>query len=284
MREMLFEIAFHFLLGRPLVCCGNTIYDEKWRINSTEAISPNTNNGSFFRISSLIPVPLSQYAMNMPDSNIFEKYVNALYKKYNEFNLLHVFWLYFYALSSPLHVAGVQFGAAIEAIQKSYNDGHQKKYNNALLDKPKWKEFYDKVLGVIDDLDIAADKASILKNKLSNLNQTPQSLKNEDFFKLLGLELSQLEIDAWQRRNDSAHGNRIEDEDYVKMIKDIKLLKLMFHRILLSMVGNFKYYVDYYSVNYPIRKLQSPGAIIGFIHRVPECNLSCDILFLLILN
>jgi hypothetical protein len=48
------------------------------------------------------------------------------------------------------------------------------------------------------------------------------------------------------------------DEDPIAIIRETKLLKLIFHRILLKITNGSDTYRDYYSLKFPIRKLEDP--------------------------
>jgi hypothetical protein len=48
------------------------------------------------------------------------------------------------------------------------------------------------------------------------------------------------------------------------VIRDIKLLKVMFHRMVLRIINGADTYHDYATPGFPIRKLADPGASGGF--------------------
>ena len=60
-------------------------------------------------------------------------------------------------------------------------------------------------------------------------------------------------------RNNAAHGNEIEYENYINLIRETKLLKLLFHRIVLTITSASDSYFDYYSLGHPIRPLEEPA-------------------------
>jgi hypothetical protein len=66
------------------------------------------------------------------------------------------------------------------------------------------------------------------------------------------------ETQAWKRRNDAAHGIAMETGEELDLIRDIKLLKVMFHRMLLQMINGAETYHDYVTPGSPIRKLVDP--------------------------
>jgi hypothetical protein len=59
----------------------------------------------------------------------------------------------------------------------------------------------------------------------------------EAILKNMRIALSADESQAWKRRNDAAHGIAMEDGEELDVICDIKLLKVMFHRVLLRIIN-----------------------------------------------
>jgi hypothetical protein len=57
----------------------------------------------------------------------------------------------------------------------------------------------------------------------------------------------------------AAHGD-LTSADPIATIKNTKLLKLLFHRLLLKMTNGSDEYRDYYTLNFPKRKLEDPVA------------------------
>jgi hypothetical protein len=75
----------------------------------------------------------------------------------------------------------------------------------------------------------------------------------------IGIELGADEDTAWQRRNDAAHGQPIPEGDELAAIRDMKLLRGVFHRMLLRISNATDSYADYVSPNHPYRRLQEPA-------------------------
>lgn len=65
--------------------------------------------------------------------------------------------------------------------------------------------------------------------------------------------LSEIEKSAWQQRNNAAHGNEIEEGGEIQLIREIKILKMIFHRVLLKIMGGTELYTDYYTIGFPIK-------------------------------
>jgi hypothetical protein len=74
----------------------------------------------------------------------------------------------------------------------------------------------------------------------------------------IGIELGSDEDDAWKRRNDAAHGVPIPEGDELAAIRDMMLLRVLFHRLLLRMSGAADSYVDYVTPGFAYRPVNEP--------------------------
>ena len=201
-----------------------------------------------------MPTPLGQAYLELGQIEM-NRLVRSMYANYEKYNLKHVLWGYWHALDAPVHMAGVHFGACIEAFQSAYVSQHSQDFPKKLIQKSEWKTFREKTLEVANSLNIPEQECSVLINKINNLNQTPQSVISERFFKNLGIELSTLEKFAWKERNNAAHGKTVNDNAFEVQIRNIKILKCLLHRMLLISTQASEYYFDYYSIGFPIRYL-----------------------------
>ncbi len=186
-------------------------------------------------------------------------------KEYDNLGFRHLSWLYWHAVCAPMHIAPVHFGASIEALQKTYTETHEKFINTKLLDKDNWKKLKKELKNTLSELSTDEATTCILLNKLSEFNKPPQNIVVERLFAFLSLELGTVEKAAWKQRNLAGHGGEIKDGNCIQLITDVKLLKIRFHRMLLSMIGgndNNLYYYDYYTIGdsngYIKRKLTDP--------------------------
>lgn len=245
-----------FIIGQYLVCIGHTVLSEKFELVALRAVSAHSMDGRAFDIYSMPPTHLGgrYHGEIAPDS--FSHMVNSIFSRYDEYNFGSLSWIYWHAASAPAHAAAVQFGAAIEALQRSYVENNGRAFQNGLISKEKWKGIRALLLGQISDLDDSVK--TIFENKINGLNQLPKSVLTEIFLKALGVVTGPIENAAWQQRNDAAHGNEVEGGDYVKLIRNIKVLRGLFNRMALSIFGMSRFYYDYYSLNLPIRALEDP--------------------------
>jgi hypothetical protein len=107
----------------------------------------------------------------------------------------------------------------------------------------------------VKDLALEEDVTKILMNKIRNLNAIPQSLLTTNLMKSLGLALGPREEKALRIRNISAHGK--DEEVDVEWIRDLKILRIRFHRMVIAMTGASDQYYDYFTIGRPIRGLRA---------------------------
>ena len=245
-----------FVLGRPLIKTGYSIFNEEWLLVSFKSISAYSFGGAAFLLHSLPPYPLGENYQGEVNSNIITPLVNAIYDNYEEYKFGHLSWAYWHAVCAPVHIAAVHFGACIESLQKSYIEKNGKIFNSALIEKTKFKKLRKATLEVLASLELEETEYKVMESKINSLNQTPQSVLTERFLGHLDIEFSDAEKSAWQQRNNAVHGNEIEEGSQIQLIKEIKILKVIFHRVLLRIINGGEYYTDYYSIGFPIKNIR----------------------------
>jgi hypothetical protein len=251
-----------FALGTYLVYLGDSSYNESWDLLRTKAVSAYSIDNRVFSVPVLPPAPLSYTYENSIDAEVFEQIVTALYKHYIDLGLATLFWAYWHALCTISYVSAPQYGAIIEAIQTTYRKKHPDTIFTTLITD---KNLASEVLGILRDAvlktDLDEDIKRVMTNKLSGMNSTPKDVLTERTFAILNLTIGAPERAAWKQRNRIAHGSFVADGDFIELIRDVKLLKIIFHRIVLRLTNASEYYCDYYSVGFPNRKLADPAGI-----------------------
>jgi hypothetical protein len=259
------QVAISFALGTYLVDLGSTLYSEDWHIVSFKSHSAYSIDRKAFSLPVLPPVPLGVRWQNEITREALDRLVNAIFKNYESLNFEHVSWAYWHALCATPHIAPVHFGAAIETLLRGYVAMRPERFSSKIIPgKATWKGFSAAVEQVIAELEIPdANKQALIKN-LGNLNRVNirdlmNAVSND-----LGIKLGDDEWQAWDRRNDAAHGMELKVGEELALIQDVKLLKIIFHRLLLRIVGGCASYIDYASLDFPIRGLDTPVPPIGF--------------------
>ncbi|MCP1441097.1 hypothetical protein J3D54_000229 [Pseudomonas sp. GGS8] len=247
-----------FILGFPIIHIGSSKLDEQQQLKSFKAISANSMDGRAFKTQVLPPAPVTiQNTTNMIDKTKLERMVNSFCDNYESYGLSSLNWNYWYAMTAPTHMAPAYFGAIIESIQKKHIETLGSKFNNCIISKKEYKEIKLIILKATQETKLSPQDKKVLIEKLSNGNSASQKIRSQRFFEYLGLDMGTAELSAWQRRNDAAHGNDIPNKDYISLIKETKLLKLILHRIVLKITNASDSYIDYYSLHFPTRQISS---------------------------
>jgi hypothetical protein len=132
----------------------------------------------------------------------------------------------------------MHFGAAIEMLLRRYAATKPDQFPQGIIgDRAIWKRFSGQVEGAVAELEIPEEKKNALRENIGGLNRVHQRDTMEAILKNMRIALSADESQAWKRRNDAAHGIAMEDGEELDVIRDIKLLKVMFHRVLLRIIN-----------------------------------------------
>ena len=246
--------SLSFALGFPIVHLGHAEYTEQQKLAYFKAVNAYSMDGRAFKVPVMAPAPVcNPPGSNMLDRARLEVVANAFFDNYHSFGLSSLNWVYWHAVTAPVHMAAAYFGAAIEGIQKKYIDHQGDGFNNLIIPKRDYKTLRKAIFEAIGECGLEPADKKIFEEKISNGNVVSLKVRSQRFFEHLGLEMGDAETAAWQRRNDAAHGNELIDGDYISLIRDTKLLKLILHRIVLKITSASDKYIDYYTVNFPTR-------------------------------
>jgi hypothetical protein len=248
-----------FSLGTYLVHLGSSSFSDQWHPTSFKGVSAYSLALRAFDFPALPPAPLGERYVWEINPQMFTRAVKAIYDNYDMLQFTSLSWQYWHALCATMHIAGVHFGAAIEALKRAYVEAHRDRFQTALIrDKSQWKGFARPILATVATLPIPENIKRTLKNKVGGLNEPPVRMMIEQLVKEIGITISEEELNAWGRRNMAAHGHHPEYGKELQIIRDTKLLQVLFHRMLLRMTNASDTYHDYCSANMPIRRLADP--------------------------
>jgi hypothetical protein len=220
-----------FCLGIYLVYLGSSWFDEAWHLVRFEAISAYSLGGRAARLAPMPPSPLGTRWLWEVDREILSRMVNAIYCKYDELNFGVVSWAYWHAIVATPHIAAVHYGAALESLQRAYSRTHSLNIARQILEVDPWQALRTKLDACLDEVRMAPEVHQVFKNKIQNLNNRSQHSFGKDLVAALGLTLGPREKLAHDSRHESAHGK--DNEVDVEWIRDLKIMRVRFHRILL---------------------------------------------------
>ena len=252
------RVSLSFSLGIYLVHLGHSVFCQDWRLISFKAISGYALGGRAFELPPMLPSPLGvRYEWEI-DSAILSKMVNAICAHYDQLNFLSLNWAYWHAVCATPHIAPVHYGAAVEALQRAYVKANSQTYQTTLVCREHWNILNEAANAAVAAMPISEITKNILLNKISGLNSKPQSVLVEEVLLNLNLSLSEIEKAAWRHRNEAGHGKSVKSEEATKVIRETKLLRLRFIRMLLAITGASEYYYDYYTLGRPTRRVSDP--------------------------
>jgi hypothetical protein len=257
-----FRTALSFAFGAYLVESGRTVFDKDWRVVSAAARSAYSLGG---RAAELTVQPL-MWLSDRADFDIgradLTRMVERLFAAYDDLDLPNLSWAYWHSRTAPPHISPAHFGATIEALQDSYIKLHPGKFSDVILPPTDWRPLRKDIIAVIEEASISDDaKAAFKKKVLENMNDVSQRDLLKSVCRDIGIVIGTDEDAAWKRRNKAAHGAALPLEEVLPTIRDMKLLLVLFHRMLLAITGANERYLDYATPGtprIPIRLLREP--------------------------
>jgi len=246
-----------YALGSYFVYLGVSRFDSEWNTTDFEAISPYSIRGQAMMLPPTPPSPLGDpRGFWEIDADRLSRMVNALYTKYDELNFGVVSWAYWHAVTATPHIAAIHFGGALESLQRAFLGSSSVPASSTVVDEETWDKIRSALETSLTPLELPPKTLETFKSKVRNLNSRSQHSTSKDLMDELGLVLSSREKLAHNARHESAHGK--DDEVDVEWIRDLNLLRVLFHRILLAMTQANDEYYDYFTLGNPIRKVKEP--------------------------
>jgi hypothetical protein len=248
-----------FSLGAFLVYLGTAAFTEKWHLKSFSAYSAYSMDMRAFGLPAHPPTLLGDRGVFEVRTAQMQRLVSALYETYDMLNFGSLNWGYWHAVTAPVHIAAVHYGALIEALQRRYIDAHLADFpTRNIPDGKQWSAFAAYVDQLIGKLDIPDPAKVQMQQNIGLLNQVPRKAQTDELLRHTGLILGKAENDAWKARHDAAHGNDTDDGDVRARIHSNRILRVMFHRMLLKITLGSDRYFDFTSLNYPLRGIDEP--------------------------
>ena len=249
--------ALSFAFGVYLVETGHTIFDIDCRVISATA---KTAYALGHKALELTPMPLIWASDHNAPLHISAAKLTRLVERfvavYETLGLADLSWAYWHARTAPPHTAPAQFGAAIEALQDACIKLQKSKIKTSILPHKDWQALRSDITKVIEAAPISDDaKAAFIKKILDNMNSVPQRDLLKSVCDTKSVAIGKDESDAWRRRNKAAHGVAFPYEETLPTIRDMKLLMVLFHRMLLGMSGADDTYIDWATMRMPNRPL-----------------------------
>ncbi|MGU1062627.1 hypothetical protein ACSEPQ_07130 [Pseudomonas aeruginosa] len=246
-----------YAFGTPLVHFGHSSHCKDGHITELAAISPNTVNGRAWSIPSTPPAPITdgRGSTNILNEALFQRVVKGLFDNIESYNLDRLPWRLWHADTSPYFMRPAYYGALVEGLQKKYIQDTKNKISSTIIEKCEYRKIRPTLLKLLNKQGLDQKSKDLLLDKINSGNTAPQKIIAQKFYSKLNLTMGDLEISAWNKRNDAAHGNEISEDDQIKFIRETKALKVMLNRIILRITNGSDDYIDYFTYNHPSRPL-----------------------------
>ena len=176
---------------------------------------------------------------------------------YNNGNLLRAIVLMLMANEYEIFSSGAVYSVVIETITKIFKEENPGKLN-PIKDRKLWKQFKEKIDEIYSkDIEPNLDEygKDILPSRINDLNQPTNKAKLEKPFDLIGIELTPIDKDAINKRNDFLHGRHPVNDDPLATDNKSKFGELYYVNLRLHQLIN-KFILKYLGYN---------GKIINYV-------------------
>lgn len=241
-----------FVLGCPLILYGYSFVNKYLTPKLYYAKNINDSENKFLNINFELITNINKNYSNLIDSNYVQNLVKNFFDKYDEYNFNNVFYTYWIAVSSNSITAAVHYGAIVENLQKRYMELNNAKYSK-ILEKKKFRELKENLFEALNKVDLTEVDKNIFKKKIENMNNYSQKDIMDFFCKDISLTFSDDEKNAWQQRNDAAHGNEVNNVE--QAWKNTMILRELVNKLILRLLTSNRNYFSYLDGNLVVKAL-----------------------------
>ncbi|MDU9031738.1 hypothetical protein NHG95_01135 [Pseudomonas corrugata] len=245
--------SLSFAFGLPLVYFSTSFFRQNGKIVSFQSTTPSTMGGKAWSVISQPFAPIA--TQGFLDIHLLQKLAQSFFNNYGPLNLREFLFQLWHAEISPPYMKAAYYGSMIESIQKRESKKLDTKINSTIIEKSAYKKSAKLLVRFIQKQDIPEEAKALFMSKIQNGNSVPQRVLADRFYTALGLNIGTLELSAWDKRNDAAHGNEQTPGLEIENFRSIKILRIILARILLKIIEGSSNYIDYYTFNHPIRNL-----------------------------
>lgn len=253
--------ALEFLLGTGMAVVGWALAEADGNVLQEVISWANIPGG-------MGPPSPPAYLGGRAEGGLDERILSAFVTKYlhyeQKYDLNRAVWLRLHARKAPLDMAAGYLGAAFEVLRRSYYAQPENERRSRIVGKPAWRRMRKELERVFDaalaegGTELTDDGATHMKLALNRLNEVSGSKLNALLLDDLGLKHGSLEASGLKARNDAAHANPIDPNDYEAALLAVHALETLLARVLFAIVGIDIHYVDYSTLGHPLRKLSDP--------------------------
>lgn len=274
-REKISEII-SFLFGRQLIYLGYTEFDKIGEPVKENLVTPEIDYEiNLKNLSDKLNLNPIKYLFftHTSTSNTIETHLNQLIpaylKKRDKLHLDEVLRRYWLSMSLPSYARLIILAGGLELLSGCWHRSNESKSHGKFLPKKEFnKLFKDELVTIqkkLNDLkcedddcnDFDKNKDRIYQNvfKLNDMG-TKASITN--FFREINLNIGEIEEKAIECRNEPAHGNILNVNEFAKLKRYEIAYRTLFNRAILKLLEYDGDYIDYYNQLQTSRNINEP--------------------------
>jgi hypothetical protein len=127
-----------------------------------------------------------------------------------------VTWLLRHSLAATIDMSAAYSGAAFEVLRTGYYNDPERVPRTRLIPKTEWQKIVGSLIATLDQAPnvLSTEQRASFEEKLRGLNSKSGTKLNEQFLGDIGLPCDDVELQALAARNNAAHGNKIEENEW----------------------------------------------------------------------
>ena len=255
-RESISEII-SFIIGKHLLNCGHTIFDDDGYLIKQVAINPWGNDIRGQCEEPSIP-PIKLHFDN--EMTCIEKILPPLISQYmalrDKLKLNEVLSRYWIAEQMPLGTNIPIFANGFEILIKNWFKMNESKARTVYISK---KEFDSRMIDILPQIEKKFSDVDMKDRIIRRINNSYNMSGNETFELFLteiGIKIGKIENAAIQARHEMIH-NSIDEtpQNIKKMVILSRAYRTFINRVMLKILGYSGNYIDYSMVGHPNKSI-----------------------------
>lgn len=250
-----------FILGANFISVGYSSFDKSDNYYELSFYNPNVLHPPYScNHMGLPPVAIHGFTQSSPIEALFNSLLPTYIELRNKLNLDDVIRKFFVAHETYVGVNLPILSNALEVLaQAIVKLNLNQSPGNYISSKDYLSLIGDEIESISNKIK-DVEGSTIIVNKIKGACHLGTNDKMRLMFELLNLKIDKVEKDALKMRNKMAHStsSKMSDEDSFELIKMTRAYETLFNRIILKTLGYKGNYVDYYTLGYPERNIDTP--------------------------
>jgi hypothetical protein len=260
-RVMIKEIV-SFVIGRPLLAVGYTMYDQSQR--PIEEVSTGPGLPKAYSIISLCQAGDSS-PINF-ESHLLEDALATLVPSYlrlrDGLRLNEALYRYWFAKIHPIGLDLPVFAAAVESLASSWHRSSDSTLAKQYLTEDEFKRLFAEEIKSFGQKLKDIPSGHRILNRIKSAHRMGSNEQVESFLADAKLKIGGVEETAMRSRNPMAHGSSSDyhGEELDQMVRIRWAYQALFERVFLKILGYSGNYIDRTSYGWPERYINEPPA------------------------